>query len=255
MVMSRIEKLEELKNNIKTCRKIKVKKKIKNMGVSALVLSPIIVVGCVFGSGWIIKKDMPGRLDNVEKCAYTTVCYSSDSGTSVTKEYREKEASNRLEMADYMNCYGPWIEQGDGTYVSNVTQYELEDMTENQMYELLKDGLSFEDALNLGIKTSKNEKYKTDSLTLEEKEKAPYFEIIVHDRNYDDKIVAMETEEENRFDIAMLEAAGIIALAGEIFMFMEIRTGTICFEETKYVSQEIKKYKKEYKKIKLSENN
>lgn len=244
------EKLEELEENLKMWKKVKAKKIFNNIGVSALVLSPIIAVGSVFGSGWIIKKDMPGRLDNVEKFAYTTVCYSSDSGTSVTKEYREKESSFLLEMTDYMNCYGPWIEQGDGTYISNVTQYELEDMTETQIYELLKDGLSFEDALNLGIKTSKNEKYKTDSLTLEEKEKAPYFEIIVHDRNYDDKIVAMETEEENRFDIAMLEAAGIIALAGEIFMFMEIRTGgTIYFEETKYASQEIKKYKKELKKV------
>ena len=250
-IVKQKEKLKELEENLKMCKKIKTKKIFNNIGVSALVLSPIIVVGSIFGTRWIIKKDMPGRLDNVEKCAYTTVHYSSDSGISVTKEYREKEASNRIEMADYINYYGPWVEQGDGTYISNVTQYELEDMTENQMYELLKDDLSFEDALNLGIKTSKNEKYKTDSLTSEEKEKIPYFEIIVHDKNYDDKIVAMETEEENRFDIAMLESAGLIALFGEIVMLCAIHNSMIDFEETKYVSQEIKKYKKSIKALNI----
>ena len=245
----KIEKLESLKDDIKYYKKERRRIVAGNMGKGALLAIIPAIVGGLVGGSYISRKDLPGRRDMIENHAYNTITYSSVSGTKVTKEY--KESVKKEELIDNLYHYGQWEEQGNGTYKCKVTEYELEDVTAEQIYELSrKEDLSFDDLLTLSIKSAKTTEYEKPNVTKEELENSSYFEIVVHDEDKKDVVKVLESEEENSNDIGRLVVCVLITLSGEAAVIAMTGGEIISFESTSYEDNQIKEYKKRCKEIK-----
>lgn len=245
----KIEKLESLKDDIKYYKKERRRIVAENMGKGALLAIIPAIVGGLVGGSYISRKDLPGRRDMIENHAYNTITYSSVSGTKVTKEY--KESVKKEELIDNLYHYGQWEEQGNGTYKCKVTEYELEDVTAEQIYELSrKEDLSFDDLLTLSIKSAKTTEYEKPNVTKEELENSSYFEIVVHDEDKKDVVKVLESEEENFNDIGRLVVCVLITLSGEIAVIAMTGGAIISFESASYENNQIKEYKKRCKEIK-----
>ena len=249
----KIEKLTYLRSEINGL-KIKKSNTITHNVVTgiALAIPPLIVGGSLVGYN-ISRRGIPGNIDYIKKHAYTTVEYSSDTGTTVTTEY--KESVSKEDMTDMLYYYGPWEEQKDGTYSYKVTEYELEDVTTEDLYKVFrKEGdISFEDMLGFKIKSVEDIDYKKDSVTQEELQKTPHFEIIVHDEDQKDIVMAKETGEEVSNDIASIAAGSILTLLVDLGLLTHFHN-FFYFSSTKQLTSEMKEYEEEYNKIETEIN-
>lgn len=245
----KIQKLKSIKEEIKYHKHERRSIIAGNIGKGALLaLTPAIIAG-MMGSSYVSRKDLPGRRDMVDNHAYNTIDYSSLSGTKVTKEY--KESVTKKELVDNLYHYGQWEEQENGTYKCKVTEYELEDVTEEQIYELLeKKDLSFDDLLTLSIKSAKTTEYEKSNITQEELENGSYFEIVVHDENKEDVVKVLESAEDNASDIWAIVVSAFLALLADTGMIGITAGDIIDFDSTSYEDNQIKVYKERYKELK-----
>lgn len=245
----KIQKLKSLKGEIKYHKHERRSIIAGNIGRGALIaLAPAITFGIV-GTSYFLRKDLPGRRDMVENHAYNTINYSSASGIKAIKEY--KDSVKKEELIDNLYHYGQWEEQENGTYKCKVTEYELEDVTEEQIYELLrKKDLSFDDLLTLSIKSAKTTEYEKTDVAKEELEKGSYFEIVVHDENKEDVVKVLESEEENTNDISTIVACALITLLADTTIMAITGGDIIDFDSTRYEDNQIKVYKERYKELK-----
>ena len=151
--------------------------------------------------------------------------------------------------------YGPWEEQKDGTYSYKVTEYELEDVTTEDLYKVFrKEGdISFEDMLGFKIKSVEDIDYKKDSVIQEELQRTPHFEIIVHDEDKKDIVMAKETGEEVSNDIASIAAGSILTLLVDLGL-LTLFHDFFYFSSTKQLTNKMKEYEEEYNKIETEIN-
>ena len=245
----KIELLKNYKDKIKYCRSERNECIVKNTLKGVAMAAPVAVIATIIGSHFVINKDVPGRIDYVEQHARYTIHYSSLEGTSITTEYVDNSYTS--DDVDSMCYYGPWVEQENGTYKCVVKEYELNDITENQIYEVLrKDNLSFEDTLSLSVKSIKEKEYFKDNITPEELEKGSYFEITVYDENKQDTTLAKETEDDNMQDIGKIIIGILFAGLSESLLLGFTGGDLLFFDSVKEYNDCIKKYKNDCKKLK-----
>lgn len=162
-----------------------------------------------------MNKNVPGRRDYMNAHAFTTTKYSSLTGEVETE--KEYKYGGTLEK-DKLCYYGPWEEQNEGTYKCDIKEYELQDVTEEQIKELLNnEDVSLEDILALDMKPVDSSGYITSNLTSEELSNNPYYEIIVYDEDKEDKLLKLQTKDDSFNDVAAISAGVILAGLTEIY--------------------------------------
>ncbi|MBR5370196.1 MAG: hypothetical protein IK137_02710 [Bacilli bacterium] len=244
------EKLEKLKEKIKYYRGKRNETIATNVLKGTIIASPFLIAGLLLGGHFIKHKNIPGHIDYLERHANNTITYSSDTGLlEKNTEYVISDQNHK----DKMTYYGPWVQQADGTYTSSVKEYILNDIGEKEINELVnKENLAFEDIFNLSVDGCTDRLYRKDSLTQEELEMEPHFEITVFDVDKNDTMMVRETPEENKDDIAIvvLGVFAAILCEGVILMIAGPYSSLYDFESTRGYSMDIKNYKKEIKELK-----
>lgn len=245
----KIEKLEQARDAIRRYKIERNKVYFENTLKFSIIWAPTIlgVVGsiCYFKS----VKRSPFILDYVEKQAYVTESYSSNTG--VVEKHVDYVVKKSPMDSDVLFYYGPWTEQDDGTYLCTTTKYILNDIAIEQAEKLFsKEDLSFDDVSILSVQNSEVTNFRKNSITKEELEMEPYFEIKIYGFDKKDTVIAKETEKENDDSVGILAAIGIASGICEICAYVIAKCiRALPYSKACHINRNIKKYKEEEKRL------
>jgi hypothetical protein len=244
--IEKIEKLKRIKKEIKYHRSERNTTVFHNIIKGTVICAPVCIIGGILASSYVINKNIPFHIDDIKNHAYNKLTYSSTTGLLDKKtEYTTKTAKDD----DIMVYYGPWVQQDDGTYISSVKEYTLNDISEKDLEELVnKEDLSFEDIFNLSFKNCKESIYKKDSVSEEELEIGSHYEIKVYDYDMNDTVMLKETKDDISRDVAKF----FLSIAGVTFseaLLFGVWCDDLIPDTIKYETEKINEYKIKKKEI------
>ena len=177
-----IERLEKQINDIKV--KNKRNNRISNLKVSLRVIQCaypyILSTGIIFGAfKWL---GMTPFGNNTEK-EYLNTMKEFDSLGNVRYEHQYDD----YKSSNFISYYSKWEQQSDGTYKRNINNYNLKELTEDEILEIFnKENVNIEDIFGEVIAQKSEIK---NNLSYEELNKGDFLQATIYSKSKDEYIV------------------------------------------------------------------
>ena len=245
------ETLEEIEQKLKDTKKKKRRLKLKRgfvrmLGVTYVALGVSIPCGII---GAVLKQfnHSPFEYDIVKDALYTKTEYSSNKGTTVSKQYTPFG-----EGTSSLNFYSGWTQNEDGQYVSTVKSFDVKDKTFEELskeYDLAE--VTAEDITEPVIFEKEITKKE---ITEEDKDGKPYLELLVYGKDEENGRVRTQTENDQNDDVGTWVAVSFIPAFGAALLTIgDIAEGVTIIGEkldTYPYSYSINNYGKDIKVLK-----
>ena len=238
-----LEEIKELlKKKKKEKRQIVFKKGLYGAATAGITLTSFLAPIAAFSGLAASWGCSPFKKDEVKQIAHIKTEFSSDEGREVTKQYSQFEDDKSL-----LHYYEGW--KSDGVqFVSSESTYDIEGLTYDEVISHIKpDG-----TITLGEPISTRTIYKDEV----QEESRPSYKGVIYDKDEDDYIMVIQSDEENSKEISACILCGSVIGVPLGIMAFTVSTSKFNFDGLEWREafvdcdlKDLKKQKKEKKKL------